>query len=225
MKAARDGHAAPRRNDTPAAAGADDRGPAPQAASKRRAPGGAASAAVLAVALVTAAAAIGIAAADASHAADDGSGVAGAATASRLLLNALLAPALDADAQPLRFVDPRPAMACGAGAALRVDGRRLEPGALVPVRPFELHWRLDDCRPFGNGGPRFDGEVRLWVFREDHGFGAIVEPPAHDPLRITLADGRRHFIERGSRAMPQTDGPIDAPIGMLPRARDVARGN
>ena len=34
-----------------------------------------------------------------------------------------------------------------------------------------------------------NGEVRLWVFREDHGFGAIVEPPAHDPLRITLADG------------------------------------
>ena len=211
MKDARYERASAAGDEAGAATIADD-GPSTAGATSGNctAPGSAARALVV-VALVTAAAAIGVATADATYPLADEDVVAGAATASRLLLNALLAPALDADAQPLRFVDPRPSMGCGIGSALRVDGRRLEAATPVPLRPFELHWQLDDCKPFGRGGPRFDGAVRLRVFREDHGFGAIVTPLAHDPLRITLPDGRRHFIEHGTRAMPQRSATDDPP--------------
>ena len=57
-------------------------------------------------------------------------------------------------------------------------------GALVPVAPFEIEWRADGCRPFGVRGPRFDGPVRLMVFREDWGLSAIVQPHG---LRIAFA--------------------------------------
>lgn len=96
--------------------------------------------------------------------------------ASRFILNALLVPALDGDAVPLRFVDPRPAMHCGRRSAVRVNGEMLRPGALVPDAPFELEWWTDGCRPFGAAGPRFEGGVKLVVFREDWGFSAVVEP-------------------------------------------------
>ena len=66
---------------------------------------------------------------------------------SRFILNALLAPALDADAVPLLWVDPRPTLGCGPNATVRVNGEPLLAGALVPVAPFELEWQTDDCRP------------------------------------------------------------------------------
>ena len=74
------------------------------------------------------------------------------------------------DALPLRWVDPRPALRCRPGTEVRVNGAPLVPGTLVPDAPFELEWHANACRPFGASGPRFDGHVRLTVFREDWGF-------------------------------------------------------
>jgi len=96
---------------------------------------------------------------------------------SRFIVNALLVPAVDVDAVPLRWVDPRPAMGCGPGSSVLVDGRPIRRGELVPDVPFELEWHADGCRPFGAQGPRFDGPAKLTVFREDWGFSAMVEPP------------------------------------------------
>jgi len=96
---------------------------------------------------------------------------------SHFVLNALLVPALDTDAVPLRWVDPRPSMGCGPGSSVLVDGRPLRRGELVPDIPFELEWRSEGCKPFGAQGPRFEGTARLTVFREDWGFSAMVEPP------------------------------------------------
>ena len=95
---------------------------------------------------------------------------------SPFMLNAFLVPALDADAVPLRWVDPRPALGCEEKTAVLVNGVRLKPGALVPDAPFDIEWLAQGCRPFGAGGPRFDGGVTLTVFREDWGFSAMVKP-------------------------------------------------
>lgn len=118
---------------------------------------------------------------------------------SRFILNALLAPALDAEAVPLRWVDPRPALRCGPGTVVRVNGMPLRPGALVPVAPFELEWWTDECYPFGVRGPRFDGGVKLTVFREDWGFSAVVAP---DGLYAAYP-GNQIRIQRGAARMPQ----------------------
>jgi hypothetical protein len=91
---------------------------------------------------------------------------------SRFILNALLVPALDSDAVPLRWVDPRPAMRCGPETAVRANHEPLLAGTLVPDLPFEVEWQTDGCRPFGARGPRFDGKVKLTVYREDWGFSA-----------------------------------------------------
>ena len=64
--------------------------------------------------------------------------------ASRFILNALLVPALDTDAVPLRWVDPRPALRAGPG-----DERARQRSAawslahLVPDAPFDLEWHAD----------------------------------------------------------------------------------
>jgi hypothetical protein len=118
----------------------------------------------------------------------------------RFLLNGLLAPSLDADVVPLRWVDPRPAMLCGPRASVRVDGEPLVPGTLVPGGPFELQWHADGCGPFGAAGPRFDGEVTLTVFREDWGFSAIVTPR---DLRVTMPSYRSRTVHAGVATMPQ----------------------
>jgi hypothetical protein len=126
---------------------------------------------------------------------------------SRFILNALLAPALDANAVPLRWVDPRPAMHCGPGSTVRVNGRTLRAGEPVPETPFELDWWADGCRPFGAAGPRFDGGVKLTVFREDWGFSSMVEPRG---LRVASAEGETE-IQRVGATMPQcteTDRPL-----------------
>jgi hypothetical protein len=119
---------------------------------------------------------------------------------SRFILNALLVPALDADAVPLRWVDPRPALRCGPDTTVRVNREPLLAGASVPDTPFELEWHTDGCRPFGARGPRFDGWVRLTVFREDWGFSAIVEPSV---LRVASMDAEITVVERGSASTPQ----------------------
>jgi len=105
------------------------------------------------------------------------------------VLNALLVPVLDVDAEPLRFVDPRPVAGCGAATSVLVDGRPLVAGALVPYAPFELEWQADDCHPFGAAGPRLDGRMRLAVFHEA-GLEAVV---SMSTMRATFADG--HSIE------------------------------
>ena len=139
----------------------------------------------------------------------DSSPSAGAFDASRFILNGLLVPALDADALPLRFVDPLPALRCRPGASVRVNGSSLRAGALVPDAPFELDWRTDDCHPFGAAGPRFDGKVKLTVFREDWGFSAVVEPAG---LSVSAA-GRIIPIRARTARFPQCidgEGPVRA---------------
>lgn len=118
---------------------------------------------------------------------------------SRFILNALLAPALDAEAVPLRWVDPRAALRCGPGTVVRVNGMPLRPGALVSDAPFDLEWWTDECYPFGTQGPRFDGGVKLTVFREDWGFSAMVAP---DGLHTVFA-GNQTRIQRGAATLPQ----------------------
>ena len=129
--------------------------------------------------------------------------------AHRVILNALLVPALDADALPLRWVDPRPAMACGSGTTVRVNGAPLVAGALVPDTPFELAWHADGCRPFGARGLRFDGDVKLTVFREDWGFSAMVQPVA---LRVASDDSETTLTASAGAWLPQcadADEPIE----------------
>ena len=124
----------------------------------------------------------------------------GAFDPSRFILNALLVPALDADAVPLRWVDPRPRLRCGPDTTVRVNHEPLLAGALVPDRPFELEWQADGCRPFGVQGPRFYGRVKLTVFREDWGFSAMVEPSG---LRVISARNEITLIRRGAATLPQ----------------------
>jgi hypothetical protein len=118
---------------------------------------------------------------------------------SRFILNALLVPALDIDTLPLRWVDPRPASLCGPHTTVRVNGEPLVAGALVPNSPFDLQWHANGCRPFGKTGPRFDGWVKLTVFREDWGFSAIVEPSG---LRVTSAGNAIAIIQLGAVSLP-----------------------
>lgn len=119
---------------------------------------------------------------------------------SRFILNALLVPALDADAVPFRWVEPRPALHCGPDTTVHVNRAPLVAGALVPDSPFELEWQADGCRPFGVHGPRFDGRVRLTEFREDWGFSAVVEPSG---LRVASAENKTTSIQRGAASLPQ----------------------
>jgi hypothetical protein len=121
--------------------------------------------------------------------------------APRFILNALLLPALDGDAVPLRWVDPRPILNCGANTAVRVNRGPLLAGALVPEMPFELEWLADGCRPFGAHGPRFDGRVKLTVFSEDWGVSAMVEPSG---LRITSGEQVITCIGPGAAWLPET---------------------
>jgi len=128
----------------------------------------------------------------------------------RSVLEALLAPALDRDAVPLRWVDPRPAMRCGPNSEVRVNHQALLAGARVPDTPFELEWQMDGCRPFGEHGPRFDGRVRLTVFKEDRGFSAMVQPSASG-LRVTSAESAIACVQPGAAWLPKTvklDGPV-----------------
>ncbi|HET7763629.1 MAG TPA: hypothetical protein VFK92_00905 [Burkholderiales bacterium] len=115
------------------------------------------------------------------------------------MLNAFLVPALDPDEVPLRWVDPRPALGCEPRTAVLVNGVRLKPGALVPAAPFDVEWLAQGCRPFGAGGPRFDGGLTLTVFREDWGFSALVRP---FNLRA-VQDGNPITIRRGVATYPQ----------------------
>jgi hypothetical protein len=133
---------------------------------------------------------------------------------SRFILNALLVPALDGDPVPLRWVDPRPASRCGPNTTVQVNRAPLLAGALVPDTPFELDWQMDGCRPFGAHGPRFDGRVRLTVFREDWGFSAVVEPSG---LRVASTEDETILIGRGTASLPQcieADDPDELDIGV-----------
>lgn len=122
----------------------------------------------------------------------------------RFLLNALLVTALDSDALPLRWVDPRGPSQCGPNATVRVNGNPLVAGELVPNQPFVLEWQADACRPLGQAGPRYDGWVKLTVYREDWGFSAVVEPRQ---LRITSADNAVTRIRAGALTLPAQGDP------------------
>ena len=82
---------------------------------------------------------------------------------------------------------------------MRVNREPLLAGALVPDTPFELEWQADGCRPFGAHGSRFDGRVKLTVFREDWGFSAMVEPSG---LRVALSENKTILIQPGAASMP-----------------------
>jgi hypothetical protein len=131
-------------------------------------------------------------------------------------------PALDADAVPLRWVDPRPAMRCGSATTVTVDHRPLVPGALVPDTPFELEWHADGCLPFAARAVRFDGDVKLTVFRENWGFSAMIEPAG---LRVGSGDEWTTLTARGAAWVPQcadADEPVelaDLGEGGLPACR------
>ena len=140
-----------------------------------------------------------------------------ATDSSRFILNALLVPALDNDVVPLRWVDPRPASLCGPHTTLRVNGEPLLAGALVPNTPFELEWQANGCHPFGVGGPRFDGTVKLTVFREDWGFSATVEP---SDLRVTSVENVTALIPRGAASL-HTDAEADNTV-QLTALRETA---
>jgi len=139
--------------------------------------------------------------------------------ATRFLLNALLVPALDFEARPLRWVDPRQALGCGPDSAVRVDGAPLVAGALVPDAPFELEWQSDGCHPFGRGGPRFDGHVQLTVVRDNWGFSAAVEP---SDLRVAWGKNGTTWLQPGTVSMPlcidrtEPDEPIIGPDVLVP---------
>ena len=128
----------------------------------------------------------------------------------RFILNGLLVPALDTDAVPLRWVDPRPAIQCGPETSVRVNGVPLVPGDLVPNAPFELEWHASGCRPFGAAGSRFDGDVELTVFREDWGFSALVTPRG---LRIMTPWDPLTVAHSGAATMPQSAPEDELPIG------------
>ncbi|HKW38693.1 MAG TPA: hypothetical protein VJO54_12880 [Burkholderiales bacterium] len=156
------------------------------------------------------AAAIGLGAMIAATLARNGETAAPASRASfdpsPYLLNAFLVPALDGDAVPLRWVDPRPAIGCGRGTTVRVNGEKLRPGDAVPEAPFDLEWWADGCHPFGAQGPRLDGGVKLKVFREDWGFSAMVAPFG----LYATSGGAFHKIERSTATYPRCsdgDGP------------------
>jgi len=113
---------------------------------------------------------------------------------SEVLIAALLLPAFEHNSVPLRWTEPRALMGCGPGSEVRVDREPLRPGTEVPVVPFILDWDARGCHPFGPNGSRFDGRVRLTIFREDWGFSAMVEPKG---MRVTLEDGRILRVHRG----------------------------
>jgi hypothetical protein len=106
----------------------------------------------------------------------------------RHLLNALLVPALDDEADPPRFADPWMLMDCGSRSRAEVDGQPLQPGA-VQGRRFRLRWTLDHCLPFGQDGPMFEGVAELDVTRATPGLRAQVRLEALNVVRAgaTLA--------------------------------------
>jgi hypothetical protein len=125
---------------------------------------------------------------------------------SRFILNALLLPALDGDAVPLRWVDPRAPALCGPATEVRVNHELLAAGTLVPDAPFEMQWQIDGCRPFGMHGPRFDGAVRLQVFREEWGLSAIVEP---SPLRVSASGHETTWTQPRGAVLPFIDDAVE----------------
>jgi len=129
----------------------------------------------------------------------------GALDVSPFVLNAFLVPALDSDALPLRWTDPRPPSRCGSATTVSVNGEPLVAGALVPDKPFELEWNAQDCHPFGAQGPQFQGRVKLTVYREDWGFSAAIEP---SDLRVTSVDGVTASLRAGAASLPGVEKPV-----------------
>ena len=121
---------------------------------------------------------------------------------SKFALNALLVPALDADQQPARWVDPTGIAQCGPATRVKVNGEKLVPGSLVPATPFKLSWRADACHPFGAQGPRFDGGVTLIVFPLESGYNAMIQPAG---MSVRLADGTSVPIRHGWVGVPPED--------------------
>ncbi len=124
---------------------------------------------------------------------------------SPFVLNAFLVPALDSDALPLRWTDPRPPSRCGSATTVSVNGEPLVAGALVPDKPFQLEWNAQDCHPFGAQGPMFQGRVKLTVYREDWGFSAAIQP---SDLRVTSVDGVTASLRTGAASLPGVEKPV-----------------
>lgn len=125
----------------------------------------------------------------------------------RFLLNAFLVTALEQDALPPRWFDPRAKLNCGPDTTVHVNGKPLAVGTEVPVQPFEVAWHAHDCRPFGRDGPRFDGGVTLIVYREDRGYSATIVPAG---LRYTWPNGEVVHVRPDSVTLPQQPPADDA---------------
>lgn len=102
----------------------------------------------------------------------------------RFVLNAVLLPLLDVDAQPARWQDPALAIACGPATRVAVDGGPVPVGAAWHGRSFTVHWTMDGCMPFGADGPALDGRVDLIVFAENEGLSAIVRVSDGHPFVV-----------------------------------------
>ncbi len=98
--------------------------------------------------------------------------------AEAFVLNGLLVPSFDPDVEPLRWADPRSRAACDPDSEVQMDGRPLPVGEPVPSGLFVVDWTARHCRPFGPGGPRLHGKVRLIIERRGDRLEAQVIP--HD---------------------------------------------
>lgn len=90
-------------------------------------------------------------------------------------LNALLIPLLEGDEDhPPRWRDVELTMPCLMPSGAMVDGAPVAPGDEVLSSSFSVQWKLNQCMPFGPGGPALTGLAELDVFGDDHGISARV---------------------------------------------------
>lgn len=118
----------------------------------------------------------------------------------RHVLNLVLLPLLD-DAEPARWIDPRQAFDCLGPLEVRVDGRPLEDGTVVPSAPFVLEWRGQQCALAWGGALPLSGGITLQVRTSATAIAAFVEPDdlvlpvdgvplrLHEPFATAVAVG------------------------------------
>jgi hypothetical protein len=91
----------------------------------------------------------------------------------RFGLQAFVTSLLDDSTVP-RWRSPAAVWNCSGPVDVRVDGRPLRVGAEAPSRAFEMRWSMNGCRPFGRGGPSFDGGATGTVFYDEGGMSLVM---------------------------------------------------
>lgn len=107
---------------------------------------------------------------------------------------AFVAPLID-DGEPPRFTDLHQTLTCADHSVVRVDGRAVVAGDLVPPGSFVLQWDMDLYCPYGIAGPLLNGRADVMVFRDDEqGMTALLGPVSLDvldpPLLLDDSDTR-----------------------------------